>query len=770
MRAIVISSAIFLMLLSLNSPLHSQNSKKESNILNMKNTVVVISSDEFKGEKIAAVVLTEEVEKRTGFQWSIITEIPEKGNVIVLSSKNRIDPEPIKAEGYNLKIEEKEGRTITTITGADARGVLYGVGRFLRIMEWKKGEMTIPLHTNITSSPKYPMRGHQIAYRTLANSYDAWTPEIYDQYIRDLALFGNNSIELIPTSGRGPLMKYDPLEMNRMVSEICEKYDMDFWFMTGVSMDLSDKTQRDAVVANHKKVIDKMPRLDGLFFSGGDPGISHPKYVLPLLEDLAAVIKKKHPKTKVWFSLQDFDEEEVDYFFDYIHKEMPDWFGGLVNGPASPNMVASRKRLPSKYKLRHYPDITHSCRGQFPVEWWDSALARTLGRECPNPQPVYNALIHNWFAPYTDGFITYSDGMHDDLNKFIWTTKGWDPTIDVREVLKDYARLFFRPDLTESVANGILALEKNWVGALSENGSVETTLKYWENLAKEAPELENNWRWQLFQLRSKYDAYIRNRVIYERDLEKQVNTILSKTAEIGADSAMTKSLKILNLAITQPVSSGLRNEIENSAEILFNTIGLQTSVEKYQAYGLNRGAILDYLDMPMNNRLWLEDKFAAIDKLSSEKEKTNQLDMIRNWESPGEGSFYDDLGTLDRSTHLVTGEGLQTNPTMSRNPQPGFWYWEEGFNRLRLSSLVSMDRPVAVVYEDIDTTAKYDVRVTGYRVDEIQINGEWIKPFIFNDEKGAISEYHVPEEAIKSGKITLNWGDPELTEVWLLKR
>ena len=72
------------------------------------------------------------------------------------------------------------------------------------------------------------MRGHQIAYRTLANSYDAWTPEIYDQYIRDLALFGTNSIEMIPTGGRGPLMKYDPLEMNTTVSEICDKYDMGF--------------------------------------------------------------------------------------------------------------------------------------------------------------------------------------------------------------------------------------------------------------------------------------------------------------------------------------------------------------------------------------------------------------------------------------------------------------------------------------------------------------------------------------------------------------
>lgn len=464
---------------------------------NFENVAVVLSDKNISSERVAAQVLIEEVEKRTGFTWDIVTEPPANGYMIVLSLGNPAKNNSVKPEGYKLKIEKKEGNTKLTISGTDGRGVLYGVGKFLRIMEWKKGEHSLPAYMDITSSPAYPMRGHQIAYRTLANSYDSWTPEIYEQYIRDLALFGNNSIELIPTVGRGPLMKYDPLEMNRMVSEICDKYDMDFWFMTGVEMDLSEVTKRNEVVANHKKVIDVMPRLDGLFFSGGDPGISYPKYVLPLLEDLAIVLKEKHPEAKVWFSLQDFDEEEVDYFFDYINKNMPDWFGGLVNGPASPWMPDFRLRLPEKYKLRHYPDITHSCRSQFPVSWWDPALGRTLGRECPNLQPVYYALIHNWFAQYTDGFISYSDGMHDDVNKFIWSTKAWNPDVGVRDVLMDYARFFFRSDLADKAADSILALGKNREGALVENGSVETTLSYWKAIAEDAPELDDNWRWQL---------------------------------------------------------------------------------------------------------------------------------------------------------------------------------------------------------------------------------------------------------------------------------
>ena len=352
---------------------------QDSNQNDLKNTIIVISDLDNSSEKIAAQVLSEEVDKRTGFKWEISTNLPEKGNTIVLSSNNLASSENIKPEGYNLKSEKDGGRTKISISAEDGRGVLYGVGKFLRMLEWKKGEASFSKNIDITSSPVYPMRGHQIAYRTLANSYDAWTPEIYDQYIRDLALFGTNSIEMIPTGGRGPLMKYDPLEMNTTVSEICDKYDMDFWFMTGTEMDLSDVTKRDEVVARLKKEINVIPKLDGLFFSGGDPGISHPKYVMPLLEELAAILKQKHPETKIWFSLQDFDEEEIDFFFNYINSNMPDWFGGLVSGPASPWMPASRERLPEKYKLRHYPDITHSCRSQYPVSWLVLAFALLLG-------------------------------------------------------------------------------------------------------------------------------------------------------------------------------------------------------------------------------------------------------------------------------------------------------------------------------------------------------------------------------------------------------
>ena len=92
-------------------------------------------------------------------------------------------------------------------------------------------------------------------------------------------------------------------------------------------------------------------------------------------------------------------------------------------------------QLPKQYKHRHYPDLTHTVRCQYPTENWDQAFALTEGREVSNPQPAYYAKIHNQFAPLTDGFLSYSDGVHDDINKVIWSQMAWNPNKEVRDVL-----------------------------------------------------------------------------------------------------------------------------------------------------------------------------------------------------------------------------------------------------------------------------------------------------------------------------------------------
>ena len=46
--------------------------------------------------------------------------------------------------------------------------------------------------------------------------------------------------------------------------------------------------------------------------------------------------------------------------------------------------------------------------------------ADLVGREGNNTRPKAMKHIHNLHAPLTVGSLTYSEGIHDDVNKMVW--------------------------------------------------------------------------------------------------------------------------------------------------------------------------------------------------------------------------------------------------------------------------------------------------------------------------------------------------------------
>ncbi len=61
-----------------------------------------------------------------------------------------------------------------------------------------------------------------------------------------------------------------------------------------------------------------------------------------------------------------------------------------------------------------------------------------------------------------------------------------------------------------------------------------------------------------------------------------------------------------------PRARELRARVFELAEALFQSIRMQLSVPRYQAIAVERGANLDTIDYPLNNRVWLEDRFAEV--------------------------------------------------------------------------------------------------------------------------------------------------------------
>lgn len=748
-------------------------------------------------EHTAATVLAEEIEKRTSLSLPVTARWPEKKTVIALVSgdgrgtgwaqavparRGNALPEQ-QPEGYRLLVDPQTPPVIWVI-GADVRGTLYGVGALLRTLNWAPGRASVSRTLDTASAPRYPLRGHQLGYRALANSYDAWSPEQYDQYIRELALFGVNSIENIPFQDKriSPVMQVARRDMNQRISEICARYDLDYWVFAPADFDLRDTALTDEMLGKLGALFEDCPRMNAVFFPGGDPGDNPPELVLPYLEAVAALLLPLHPEARIWLSLLGFSETQVDFVYAYIDSNAPPWFGGLVADTSGPPIPETRRRLPAPYRFRLYPDITHNKLCQFEVFWWDPAYALTLGREAINPRPVEFASIINWFAPWSDGFITYSDGIHDDVNKVVWTRRGWNPDADVRELLIEYARFFFGPDVAEDAADGILALEKNWQGPLATNGAVDGTLMLWQRLEAQAPHLADNWRWQMNLLRAYYDAYTRCRLNYETRLEKEANALLASAPLRGAEVVMRESLDVLHRADTQRPRPEWLARIEELCEALFLSIGLQTSVERYHAVDGERGAVLDYVTYPLNNRWWLEDEFAKVSALESEQARQDRLERLATWETPGPGSFYDDIGHIGKSPRVRRSGDPNTDPEKRSFPSPTFWWWGDGMDpRARLSWQWTMDWPEALHYNGLDPEAAYTVRMSGQGQLRVRFNGVAAPQPVTGIKTGELVEIPIPAEAIREGSLVLTWDAPEneahlnwrqhsrLAEVWLLK-
>jgi hypothetical protein len=799
--------AILLSIISLASPLHAA-------MIDLSRAVVVTPETLTAVEQQAAVFLIEEVEKRTGVHWTRIPQLPSVlGPVIILGSASALQDfgfpvgPPLKmqanapAEGYRIRVLGQP--TEVVVAGNDRRGVMFGVGRLLRELRMARGQVELPEGFNVTSAPKQRLRGHQLGYRPKTNSYDAWDVADWEQYLRDLIVFGCNTIELIPPrsddAADSPHFTRPPLEMMREMSRLADRYGLDVWiWYPAMDKDYSDPQTVEAAVKEWGDVFKVLPRIDAVFVPGGDPGHTQPRHLMGLLEREIQQLHKSHPSAQMWVSPQSFNQAWLDEFIGILRKDQPDWLSGVVYGPqVRVSLSALRELVPERYPIRHYPDITHSRQCEYPVPDWDVAYATTEARECINPRPRDEAAIFRATWRQTIGFITYSEGCNDDVNKAVWSALGWDPDADVTDVLRQYSRYFIGAPFSDDFAQGLLALEQNWRGSLLANPGVNTTLEQFQAMEHAAtPRQLRTWRFQQALFRAYYDAYTRRRLIFETGLEAEALERLRQATATGTLSAMSEAEAILNRALTQAPGRGWHERILELGAALFQSIGMQLSVPKYRAIDVDRGAALDTLNYPLNDRPWLKEQFTRIRRLAQETERLQAIEQIVDWENPGPGGFYDDLGNPARQPHLVRGLGLAQDPGAFQSPRTD--YEEDlvldedepapkGTRRVSWEdhAEVLYDAPLQLHYDQLDPKAHYRVRVvyagdSPRRKIRLMAGNVEVHPYIAKPSPYRPLEFVIPDSAVASGALTLSWyGEPglggngracQVSEVWLMKR
>lgn len=760
-------------------------------------------------------VLQNETEKRSGIRWLVIKKLPKSGQpAILIVLENEVTKLPaayqtaihtlpeIKSEGFKLVALPSEKTVV--IVGKDARGILYGVGRFLRNAEMQDGSVQIPAQLALSTSPRYPIRGHQLGYRPKTNAYDAFSVAQFDQYIRDLAIFGANSIEIMPPRTdddfTSPHMKLPAIKVIVEQSRICKEYGLDvsMWYPNlGKDYAHPDSIQKE--LKEREEIFSILPKLNAVFVPAGDPGDLEPDVLFAWLEKEAVLLHKYHPNAKIWVSPQVFrpTQKWFDAFFAHVNKEYS-WFGGVVFGPWIKLPVQKiREIVKPSIPIRHYPDITHNYSSQYPVPHWDLAYAMTSGRESINPRPHDEKAIHNAFDQYGVGSISYSEGTNDDVNKFVWSDQDWDPERPVIETLREYSRLFIGPDFTETFTQGIFALENNWKGELLTNESVDRTLLQWQQIERQAPlKVQQTARFQMGLIRAYFDAYTRQRLINETHIEQQAKEILQNTKTGRSTESLKEARAILESAWKKPILPEYQAKCQALADSLFKSIGAQLTIKKHGAMS-GRGNFIDLINMPLNDSPWLLDQLSEAEKITDEPGRLKKIQEILHRTDPGPGGFYDHFGDPESWYRVVQNLSWEEDPGSLQSPRIGFgvglvgeeWVDEiqaTGFKgqvtpRVWMKQAKTLyDQPLKIKYEELDPKADYRIRIayTGRfrsRMKMTTDDGQVIHDFIKTGET-PVFEFDLPKAAIADGKVTFIWtcGEGErgsqVTEIWLIRK
>jgi len=772
--------------------------------LDLTHAVLVTPADLSGPERKAVAMLLDEVERRSRARWVEVHDWPANDEAVVAvgpapalrsfagpHADGLAAPASQPAEGFRLRVIEGKA---AIVVGNDARGVLFGIGRLLREMRMTRDSVRVPKGLDIITAPKYPLRGHQLGYRPKVNTYDAWTVAMFEQYIRDLAVFGTNAIEMIPPRSDdapdSPHFVMPQIEMMSKVSQLADDYGIDVWvWYPAMGVNYARPETVEFALKEWGEVLSKVPRVDAVFVPSGDPGGLEPKPLMRFLESATEVLHRSHPKAQMWVSTQSFNLERLNEFLDMLKTQQPAWLSGIVFGPQNRTTLPElRQAVPAQYPIRHYPDITHSVQCQFPVPDWDMAYALTENREVINPRPTDFANIIRAYSEPTIGFLTYSEGCNDDVNKILWSCLGWDPGMPAIDVLRQYARYFVCDEYEYACAQGLLALEENWRGPLLTNRGIVTTLSQFQDMERGAsPRVLLSWRFQQGLYRAYYDAYTARRLAYETELEQQAMDVLRQAPRLGAVVAADEAERILERAVLAPVAQDLRARVFELAEALYQSIRMQLSVPRYKAISVDRGANLDLIDVPLNDRVWLNARFAEVRQAGNENERQQRIAEIVNWTDPGPGGFYDSLGCLTQQPHLVREPDCASDPEFRQAPLMGFENEEREWRTSWMCCAETRyDSPLRMRYDGLDPRAQYKVRVVysgdnlGAKMRLVANDQLEIHPYIAKERPVRPVEFDIPREATGGGRLELAWTQGpnqrgsgrgcQVAEVWLIKK
>ena len=727
------------------------------------------------------------------------------------------------SEGFLLK-SISSNPDIIIIAGVDERGCLYGAGEFLRKIQVINGAFIYDKNLSIRTAPAFEIRGTQFGQsyvaKNLAKVRD-WTEEETKRVILDYALAGANIFNVDP----GPmfnfiksfgLMTQGGFGANTAGEEVPAEWNASESIGRLGYICPSVPEAREFMLKKCEDYFKNSPTFDLVKFHGGDGGGCECDKCNPygltfikLVEDMANIIHKYHPTSRIYFTNQKFDNEDDFAIFNYLQEKPRTWLWAWGYGPGSdatswqPGHRQTHRmdlfkypgfgpyglypqeilhQLPPQQKLVFYNEITHwkyaqhgyvqmypraDKNGDQPPHWSediyerrpDQYLTMVYNRLTFYAWPKYYHRVFNDLMRYGIGDITHSSGHHDHFNQWMWQRLLWSPRMSVEEVVNEYCKNWFGEEAAPFMAKAIFQLEEN----LEENPEIPLDKKEgidnYYDLVKNAgvkipqSELNNNWLWQMYMQKAALDKYIKLKVAQQKELETQIeNNVIEILSDLNLKE-IDKQLKLFDDLHDTKEMLSLKQEAKELGELSNKTFG-----ERNEGfYNLDH----DYIGLG-----WLKRQLERAVKSKDKIEKVSLLKMIEDYENPGDGGFYDNLGTFNKAPNVVVGYPYDHGQPYLND------MLDEGNRPSQRSMHFTQDeeKGVTLEYRDLDTNANYTVRFTFVRpwyqprynhrmnqksqtiyADEIVLAKELEVPFKMSD----FFTFKVPRHATKDGKLII---------------
>lgn len=465
--------------------------------------------------------------------------------------------ESIGSETYRIA-DGKNGAI--RITGGDERGVLYGVGKFLRTSHYTSSGF-FPGRWRGSSAPECPVRAVYLATH-FGNFYESAPIEQVTRYIQDLGLWGYNTILIAypPCQFDGPqdasALKW--IDRFRVVLADARQCGLQIGLMEcanqgykstpmalratpvpgnrrgnfGVNLCPSKPEARRLLLHSHVNLLNKFADvgLDYYVFWPYDEGGCACSQCWPwgargflsISRDLSKLVHKKFPDCKIILSTWCFENENDDnpdgewVGLEKNLRQDKSWVKYIMadgHDNYFPNYILEHG-VPGNLPLLNFPEIS-----MFGMSPW--------GGYGTNPAPRHFQMLWDRIRHIASGGAPYSEGIYEDINKVIIAGFYWDRGQKAEDSVREYLAYEFSPDVAEDLLKVVQIFEQNH----NRKNIQDSALRAFDLVSKAQVHLtqkvRSSWRWRIFYLRALID-----KELYQRKGKLEGETLKAAFAEL----------------------------------------------------------------------------------------------------------------------------------------------------------------------------------------------------------------------------------------------